>query len=72
MNLFVIEIQEDSTPGLLISVNSEDEALDLIERLARENEVTIDRDTISKEHGFYYGDNAVSGCWMIASEENKG
>lgn len=68
MNLFVIEIQEDSTPGLLISVNSEDEALDLMERLAKENEVTITRKQLQEVQGCFYGDNAVSGCWMIASE----
>lgn len=71
MDLFVIQIEDNGQPGQLNPVNSEEEAVDMLVKLAKENGVNVTREQLEEIHGFYVNlddDTDVTGCWMIASE----
>jgi hypothetical protein len=69
--LYVIQIDSRGIPGQLTAVHSFDAGIDLLARLASEQGVTVDRDTLTDENGFFVNSdsNDATGCWLIMSEK---
>lgn len=69
--LFVIQIDSKGIPGCLTPVTSEESGIDLLQNMATEQEVEIDRDTLLSDNGFFVHpdrNDDVTGCWLIAAE----
>lgn len=68
--IYVVQINDAGNPTQVDPVASHSQALDLLERLAKENEVQIDRETLKTQHGFFISqdDNTNgAGCWMVVN-----